>query len=64
MRIDCERCPERQGEARCDGCLVDFVLELEGEGDDVVVADADLVRAVRVLADAGLLQPAPERRAG
>lgn len=64
MRIDCERCPERQGETRCDGCLVDFVLELEDEGEEVVVVDAELVRAVRVLAGAGLLQPAPEREAG
>jgi hypothetical protein len=67
MRIDCERCPGRRGSRRCDGCVVGFILELEDraavlEGDEVeddgtVLADADEARAVRRLAEAGLLAP-------
>lgn len=64
MRIDCERCPAREGGNRCEGCLVSFVLELEdgavvldGEVDEEgnLPLDPDTARAVRALADAGLL---------
>ena len=63
MRIDCERCPRRGGEERCEGCLVGVVLDLEDgvvvpESEDeaeVIALDPELARAVRVLADAGLL---------
>jgi hypothetical protein len=64
MRIDCERCPRRRGDRRCEDCLVTFVLELEGgsgaleEADDEgeVVLDAREANAVRALSDAGLLE--------
>lgn len=64
MRIDCERCPRRRGDRRCQDCLVTFVLELEeGSGalDDVddegeVVLDASAANAVRALSEAGLLE--------
>lgn len=64
MRIDCERCPRRRGDQRCEGCLVTFVLELEegsaaldGADDEgeAVVLDAQAAQAVRTLSEAGLL---------
>lgn len=63
MRIDCERCPERRGERRCQDCLVTFVLELEeeavvlegGDEEEAAVLGAREANAVRALTDAGLL---------
>lgn len=74
MRIDCDRCPRRVGDAPCEGCLVSFVLALEDgsspferedadEGGAAVVSASE-ARAVRALADAGLVGPVRIRPAG
>jgi len=56
ITIECDRCV-RQGTSACRGCLVSFVLD-RAPGDAVII-DADEARALRVLADAGLV---PESR--
>ena len=55
MLIDCEGCPVRH--IACDDCIVTFLVNREP--DDAVVIDVAEVRAVRLLADAGLV---PELR--
>jgi hypothetical protein len=50
--IDCDRCA-LQGTAACRGCLVSFVLDREP--GDAVVIDVEEARALRVLAQAGLV---------
>jgi hypothetical protein len=62
MRIDCDEC-RMQHTSACDDCVVTFIVGREP--GDAVVIDADEERAVRLLADAGLL-PAlrHQRRAG
>lgn len=61
MQIDCELCPDRKGEERCADCLVEFIIGLEDEEspDAAAAPDADELRALRALRDAGLL---PRRR--
>ena len=56
ITIECDRCV-RQDTSACTGCLVSFVLD-RSPGDAVII-DADEARALRVLADAGLV---PESR--
>ena len=56
ITIECDRCT-RQDTSACRGCLVSFVLDREP--GDAVIFDADEARALRVLADAGLV---PESR--
>lgn len=77
MRIDCERCPRRDGDRPCPDCLVTFVLDLEDEAAVVepegssaegpAVVDAAEARAIHALSDAGLLPPVrlvPREEAG
>lgn len=52
ITIECDRCVRRDT-AACRGCLVSFVLD-RAPGDAVII-DADEARALRVLADAGLV---------
>jgi hypothetical protein len=52
ITIECDRCALR-ATAACRGCLVSFVLD-RSPGDAVII-DADEARALRVLADAGLV---------
>lgn len=52
LTIECERCVRRETSA-CTGCLVSFVLD-RSPGDAVII-DADEARALRVLADAGMV---------
>ena len=54
VTIECDRCALRST-AACRGCLVSFVLD-RAPGDAVIL-DADEARALRVLADAGLVPP-------
>ena len=50
--INCGDCAMRQTEA-CDDCVVTFICDREP--DDAVVIDVAEARAVRLLADAGLV---------
>jgi hypothetical protein len=52
VTIECGRCT-LDGTSACRGCLVSFVLDREP--GDAVIIDADEARALRVLADAGLV---------
>ncbi len=52
ITIECDRCALRDTPA-CTGCLVSFVLDRSP--GDAVIFDADEARALRVLADAGLV---------
>lgn len=52
VTIDCDRCA-LQDTTACTGCLVSFVLNRDP--GDAVIIDADEARALRVLADAGLV---------
>jgi hypothetical protein len=62
MRIDCDDC-RMQHTSACEDCVVTFVLNREP--GDALVIDAEEARAVRLLADAGLLpQLRHEARAG
>lgn len=71
LTIDCEQCSERCTTA-CSDCVVSFVLDLSDRRETVQVgaterADAVVLhlaeaRAVRLLADAGLVAPLRHRR--
>ena len=50
--IDCDECVMQSTEA-CDDCLVSFICDREP--DEAVVIDVAEVRAVRLLAEAGLV---------
>lgn len=50
--ISCGECCMRQTEV-CDDCVVTFICDREP--DDAVVIDVAEARAVRLLADAGLI---------
>ena len=52
LTIDCDCCTLRNSNA-CDDCVVSFLLGREP--DDAVVIDADEARAMRSLAEAGLV---------
>jgi hypothetical protein len=52
MRIDCDEC-RMQHTSACDDCVVTFIIGREP--GDALVIDADEERAVRLLANAGLL---------
>jgi hypothetical protein len=52
MRIDCDECV-MQHTAACDDCVVSFLVEREP--GDAVVLDLEEERAVRALAEAGLV---------
>jgi hypothetical protein len=57
--IDCDECA-LQGTAACDDCVVTFICSREPE--DAVLIDADEARAVRLLAEAGLVPALRHRR--
>ena len=52
MTISCDNCVMQHTSA-CDDCVVTFICDREP--DDAVVIDADEARAVRLLAQAGLV---------
>ena len=60
--IDCAECSLAGTEA-CHDCVVTFICDRDP--DDAVIIDADEARAVRLLADAGLVpRLRHERRSG
>lgn len=62
ISIDCDDC-RLQGTEACQDCVVTFICGREP--DDAVVIDAAEYRAVRALADAGLVpRLRHERRSG
>ncbi|TMK59192.1 MAG: hypothetical protein E6G60_15045 [Actinobacteria bacterium] len=52
MRIDCDECV-MQGTSACSDCVVTFLVRREP--GDALVIDVEEERAVRLLADAGLV---------
>lgn len=52
ITVECDAC-SMQGSAACEDCVVTFLLSREP--DDAVVFDAQEARAMRMLAQAGLL---------
>lgn len=52
MRIDCDECV-MQGTSACEDCVVTFVVSRRP--GEAVVLDLEEERAVRALADAGLV---------
>jgi hypothetical protein len=52
MRIDCDECRMQHTDA-CDDCVVTFIVGREP--GDAVIIDVDEARAVRRLAEAGLV---------
>ena len=52
MTISCDDCTMQHTSA-CDDCVVTFICDRDP--DDAVVIDADEVRAVRLLSQAGLV---------
>jgi hypothetical protein len=61
MRISCDECV-MQGTPACQDCVVTFICDREP--DDAVVIDADELRAVRLLHQAGLVPDLLLRRPG
>ena len=59
VRIDCDEC-EMYDTDTCRDCVVTFICSREP--DDAVVIDVAEVRAMRVLADAGLVPQLRHRR--
>lgn len=72
LSIDCEQCTERLTTA-CSDCVVSFVLGIgerpqrsgsrPEERPDAVILNLSEARAVRLLAEAGLVAPLRHRRA-
>jgi hypothetical protein len=50
--IDCDEC-ELQGTDACDDCVVTFVLR--DHSDEAVIVDIEEARALRLLAEGGLV---------
>ncbi|WP_116998476.1 hypothetical protein [Desertimonas flava] len=64
MVISCDDCV-MQDSAACGDCVVTFLLDHDRpERRGAVVLDMPTVRAVRLLADAGLVPDLRHRRAG
>ena len=59
--IDCAECVHRHTPV-CDDCIVTFVVDRSP--DDALIIDAAEARAVRLLADAGLVPRVRHRPAG
>ncbi|MDQ1404071.1 MAG: hypothetical protein QOG03_2387 [Actinomycetota bacterium] len=59
LSISCDEC-EMQHTSHCDDCVVSFICNRDE--DDAVVIDAEEARAVRLLADVGLLPRLRHRR--
>ena len=57
--IDCGECAW-QGTSTCDDCVVTFICDREP--DDAVVIDVEEARAVRLLAEGGLVPTLRHRR--
>lgn len=59
LTIDCDECVMRHTEA-CRDCVVTFLLDRDA--GEAVIVDVAEVRALRLLADAGLAAPLRHRR--
>jgi hypothetical protein len=59
LSISCDDCT-MQGTSACDDCVVTFICGREP--DEAVIIDAAEARAVRLLADAGLVPGLRHRR--
>ena len=59
ITISCDDCA-MQGTSACDDCVVTFICGLEP--DEAVIIDAAEARAVRLLAEAGLVPGLRHRR--
>ena len=59
ITVDCDDCT-MQGTAACDDCVVTFICGRDP--DEAVIIDAAEARAVRLLADAGLVPALRHRR--
>lgn len=59
LTIDCDDC-RFHGTAACEDCVVSFICGREP--DDALIIDAAEARAVRLLADAGLVPDLRHRR--
>ena len=60
LTISCSECSMRATDA-CEDCVVSFICGRDP--DEAVVIDAEEARAVRLLADAGLVPRLRHRRA-
>lgn len=61
MEINCDDCVMKHTNA-CDDCVVSFIVGRQP--GDAIVIDVEEERAVRMLADAGLVPELRHRRAG
>ena len=61
ITIDCDTCVMRRTEA-CADCVVTFLVSVEERG--AVVVDVNELRALRLLADQGMVPRLRHRRAG
>ena len=61
ITIDCDTCVMRRTDT-CRDCVVTFLESIEGR--DAVVVDVAELRALRLLADQGLVPRLRHRRAG
>ncbi|HEX9775735.1 MAG TPA: hypothetical protein VGB83_09170 [Actinomycetota bacterium] len=59
--IDCERCPKRTDERECEDCIVAYLVDKPA---GAVVFDVAEERAIRALADGGLIPEVKLRRSG
>jgi hypothetical protein len=59
MEINCDDCV-MQHTSTCDDCVVSFILDRQP--GEAIVIDAEEERAVRLLADAGLVPELRHRR--
>lgn len=61
ITIDCDTCIMRRTET-CGDCVVTFLVSVQERG--AVVVDVDELRALRLLADQGMVPRLRHRRAG
>ncbi len=59
ITVDCDECVMQHTRA-CDDCVVTFILDREP--DDAIVIELGELRAVRMLANAGLVPELRHRR--
>lgn len=63
VTIDCDTCVMRRTEA-CRDCVVTFLVSNEPNQREAVVVDVAELRAMRLLADQGMVPRLRHRRAG
>ncbi len=63
VTIDCDTCVMRRTEA-CRDCVVTFLVSTERRDHEAVVVDVAELRALRLLADQGMVPRLRHRRAG